>query len=51
MTLREHIHNISTNWREILLKILDKYPLLEETYNLNIKTGEDIYPVVLTILI
>ena len=44
MALRERIHNISTNWREILLKILDKCPLLEENYNLNIKTGDDIYP-------
>ena len=44
MALRELIHNISTNWREILLKILDKCPLLEENYNLNIKTGDDIYP-------
>ena len=35
MTLREQIQNISTNWRDILLKILDECPTLEETYHLN----------------
>ena len=35
MALREQIQKISTNWREILLKILDDCPTLEETYHLN----------------
>ena len=33
MTLREEILKISTNWREILLEILEKHPEIECNYN------------------
>ena len=47
MTLREEILKISTNWREILLKILDNHPDIEDKYNTEISLFDEslqIYP-------
>ena len=47
MTLREEILKISTNWREILLKILDNHPDIEDKYNKEINLFDkslQIYP-------
>ena len=44
MNLREAAMNISKDWREIILKLLDSYPLIEDSYKKESSNFNKIYP-------
>ena len=44
MNLREAAKNISKDWREIILKLLDSYPLIEDSYEKESSNFNKIYP-------
>ena len=48
MKLREAAKNIQTNWREIIIKLLDLYPEIENVHEIELIK---IYPEVENILI
>ena len=45
MSLIEQARNISTNWREVILKILDKNPTINESFQKECDTFEQFLPI------